>query len=332
VSPHRGDTFQQIQAIRTQENRLADAVPRPDAKPNPASTPAGMGIWPQAPLGTRAIEAPAARQAFGIYGVNGRTKGIHLTPGVKVVLTGLGLGEPASVRLVGGTLDAHPVLLRIVWRAPTRIDAEIPSEARGSPDEPNASVEVRTANGTTYRFDGVSFIAEREETTITDPHQIAQFVEWIVTNSQWGKGIGQIGRAAMEFGKSIDCPQPGTDTIHFRVYRGFEAVGASMVSGRTDSGDGDENGWAGSRVFTPGYSFGDWTKEELQVNWGVFRSHTSPRTYAGFEGMRLVDDPWTALVLLQGDVPIDRTSAWDICRADWALTALTVSGPAGMTP
>src|SRR5439155_15952623 len=97
----------------------------------------------------------------------------------------------------------------------------------------------------------------------------------------------------------------------FRRFDGFDVVGAAMSYGRTDSGDGDRLGRSGSRVFTPGYEFGDWANERfdtassLQVHWGVFRSHTSPG---------LTQNPW------------------DSCDSSWRLTALTLYGPVGVTP
>src|SRR5207244_10490873 len=117
----------QIGAIREDQEHLADAVARADARPNPATTPAGTSVWPQAPLGTKVLETPAAIKSFGIFAINGRTKNIQLTPGGKVAITGLGLGQPTDVKLIGGSLEHHPVLMRVVSRSPTRIDAEIPS-------------------------------------------------------------------------------------------------------------------------------------------------------------------------------------------------------------
>jgi hypothetical protein len=342
VSPRRTALMNQLRSIREEQDRLAAAVASTerDDKGSRVSTPAGISAWPQAPFGTRAIATAAgSNAAFGIHAINGRTKSIRLTPGGKVVITGLGLGAPTGVRLVGGSLDRHPVLLRIVWRTPTRIDAEIPSTTRGSPDEQKAVVEVRTSQGATYRFDGVSFIAAREEITITDAVVIQAHVANVEGSKNWAATVSGLGANRLAVGKSINCPAPGTDLAHFARRNGFDVVGATMATGRTDSGDDDADGNAGSRVFTPGYSFGDWVDENvpdasvwgflvpgsvsaLAVNWGVFRSHTSPHVY--------VRGNYTPPVY--GNVDADSTDPVDRCSSDWWFTSLTLYGPAGVAP
>ena len=47
-------------------------------------------------------------------------------------------------------------------------------------------------------------------------------------------------------------------------------------------------------MFSGAYTFGDWNGQDLPVNWGVWRSHTSPRTYLGNgndDKSRFLDDP-----------------------------------------
>ena len=91
-------------------------------------------------------------------------------------------------------------------------------------------------------------------------------------------------------GESIDCPAPGQDTLigpdrpghpkSILSARGFALVGLNASWGRTDSGDGDGWGGAGSRTYFPGYGFSDWKglyQEAIQVRWGVWRSHSSPK-------------------------------------------------------
>lgn len=339
VSPRRAILLRQVVAIRDDQNRVADAVSRTQGEDHAlrVGTPAGVSPWPQAPFGTKALETSAANKSFGIFAINGRTKGIRLTPGGRVAITGIGLGEPDSVRLVGGALEQHPVRLGILSRAPTRIDAEIPSTTRGLQDEKSAAIEVRTTKGATYRFDGVSFIAAREEITITDPNLMAVYAWSIVRDPHWDGTNEQTGIYREQVGKSIDCKAPGTDHVHFKGRNGFNVVGASMTTGRTDSGDDDDRGNAGSRVFTPGYSFGDWVDENIEdwfyggfyvsalaVNWGVFRSHSSSRISvdAGVD-MRFPPLPYGG---------IDSTDAHDRCTSGWMLSSLTLYGPAGVTP
>jgi hypothetical protein len=330
VSPRRAVLARQLQALREEQDRLANAVGNADPKPNPATTHAGTSVWPQAPLGTKVLETSAGNNsAFGIYAVNGRTKNIQLTPGGKVVITGLGLGAAESVRLVGGALEQRPVLIRMVSRTPTRIDAGIPSATRGSPDEAKASLEVRVNGGATYRFDGMSFIAAREEITTTDAVTIKAFAR-VDYDHRWDaivRDFPTVLRATS--GYSIDCKSPGTDILVFNRRNGFEVVSATMASGRTDSGDGDENGDAGSRVFTPGYSFGDWNGDSLGVNWGVFRSHTSGKFHVD-AGVIAPGDNSTGLPIPWADAGTGPGD--DRCSSIYTITSLTLSGPAGLTP
>src|SRR5581483_4808472 len=220
----------------------------------------------------------------GIYSVNNHfDTSPHLTPGGKVGIWGMGFGSPGAVTLVGGVFDKSPIKLQVVRWTNDTIEATVPGGLRGVPDVDGATLQVSTWAGKSYRFPNVSFVAAREEQTITDPQKMLMFVQGITSSSPW-KGSGQIGEMRSVGSKSIDCPAIGTDTIHFQPVRGFEAIGATMVHGRTDSGDGDLDGWPGSRVFSGTYGFGDWVNEDLQVRWGVFRSHTSPRTYISFDG------------------------------------------------
>ena len=59
------------------------------------------------------------------------------------------------------------------------------------------------------------------------------------------------------------------------------------------------------------------TVSTLTVNWGVFRSHSSPRTtvYAGADPIPYAG--WNG------------TDAVDHCTSSWAITSLTLYGPAG---
>lgn len=286
----------------------------------------------------------------GIFSVNNHfTTSPHLTPGGKVGIWGMGFGtQPGAVTLVGGPFEKAPVKLSIVRWTTDTIEATVPSGIRGVPDVDGAVLQVSTSAGKSYRFDNVSFVAAREEQTVTDPQKMLVFVQSITSGSSW-QPQGQIGQVRWEGGTSIDCPAVGTDTIHFKAARGFEAIGATMSHGRTDSGDGDADGWPGSRVFSGTYAFGNWNGEDLPVSWGVFRSHTSPRTYLSLDGTAW-SDPfygafWTAVfvgtppigvpaAVRQGESfsPIHSRDPYDECESGWALTSLTVWGPAGVSP
>ena len=286
----------------------------------------------------------------GIFSVNNHfTTSPHLTPGGNVGIWGMGFGAgPGAVTIVGGPFDKSPIKLSIVRWSTDTIEATVPNAIRGVPDVDGAALQVSTTAGKSYRFDNVSFVAAREEQTITDPQKIVQFVQSITSGSSWTPQ-GQIGQVRWVGGTSIDCPAIGTDTIHFKAMRGFDAIGATMSHGRTDSGDGDADGWPGSRVFSGTYAFGNWVNEDLPVSWGVFRSHTSPRAYLSLDGTAW-SDPfygafWTAVfvgtppigvpaAVRQGESfsPIHSRDPYDECESGWVLTSLTVWGPAGVAP
>jgi hypothetical protein len=352
VSAHRARLQGEFQALLEDQNRVADALSH--ERPNVArvSTPSGISVWPTTQGRETVPATPGSKLTYGIHSVNGRTGNVRLVAGGKLVINGIGFGTaPASARLVSPRFNGQSAPLRIDWWSPAQIDAVIPSDTRGVPDDANATLEVHTSDGSTYRFAGISFTAARGETTITDGAKIERFVEWITGNSQWN-GRGKVGQMRVLEATSLDCPQVGTDRIHFRKSGGFEVVGASMVYGRTDAGDGDKDGWPGGRVFSGTYAFGDWADQDLPVSWGVWRSHTSPRTYLGNgndDKSRFVDDPFLismdaavfALAPPIGAVnafvngiasPIHTSDPWDICESGWALSALTLWGPAGVTP
>jgi hypothetical protein len=150
-------------------------------------------------------------------------------------------------------------------------------------------------------------------------------------------------------GKSIDCHRIGSDTIHFKTVGSFDAVGASMSHGRTDRAMATRMAGPAASVFSGNYAFGDWVNQDLQVSWGVFRSHTSPRTYIDFNGT-VWSDPFygsfSAAVFVEappvgvGEAirqigefsPIHSRDSYDECESGWVLAALTVWGPAGVAP
>ena len=247
------------------------------------------------------------------------------------------------------------------------IEASIPGGTRNVPDEPKAALEVKTADGATYRFDGIAFVAARAEAAVNDATRIGQYMH-VDAGPTWPASIAKNAVARWAEGESIDCPRTGTDTLRFRNVDGFEVVGASMVHARTDSGNGDMAGNAGGRVYSPGYAFGEWRDEvvardtggdgvgleatfvsALPVSWGIFRSHTSP----GFSldvGIAHFDPLITAVftpMINLGRIPgtsvpvpyttppqpvIHENGPHDICLSGNVITSLTVYGPVGVMP
>lgn len=157
------------------------------------------------------------------------------------------------------------------------------------------------------------FYATREEITLGT--SLGRAID-LQADGGWAATLADNGRVDRVLNSDVDtrCASPGRDVLYFRpLPNGFVLTGVSWWTGRTDSGDGDMNGAGGSRVFTPGYSFGEWgsysrggvVSPNLPVFWGVFRSHSSRQ-------------------VAFGDI-------LDHCESSYQVE-LTVSGPAGLRP
>lgn len=306
VAPNKAALENESRALRTEQDRLAAEAKRARTHVIDNVGPAPHPTNTATPYAGRVFVPAEEKNRLGIFAVNGRIVNMTLTPGGKVIVWGAGFGTaPSAVRIVGGALERNPVLLQIDWWAQDEIDAVIPYSVRGVPDEPKAVVEVRTVGGATYRFEGVSFVAAREAVSVTDDTTIKTYAS--VTYGHPAPNRIQFPLVDREAnGGSIDCMAPGSDGLEFRSLRGFVVTHITAVHGRTDSGDGDENGDAGSRVFTPGYGFGTWYRNVVEYRWGVFRSHS---THA--------HDPYQ----------------WhDHCSSKYKITSLTLFGPAGVAP
>ena len=307
TAPNAAALENEFRALRTEQDRLATEAKRAGPQLIDNVGPAPHKTNTSTPYAGRVFVAPEEKGRLGIFAVNGRVVNIAFTPGGKVILWGAGFGATASgVRIAGGALDRNPVWLQVERWAPDEIDAVIPSSTRGVLDEPKAVVEVRTSAGATYRFEGVSFVAARESITVTDDATINAYTS-VSYGHPWAPSHMQFPLVDREaYGGSIDCMAPGSDGLEFRNLRGFVVTHVTLVHDRTDSGDDDENGDAGSRVFTQGYGFGSWYRNVVEVKWGVFRSHSTHS-----------HDPYQ----------------WhDHCASTYKITSLTMFGPAGVTP
>lgn len=329
TSPRRALLIQQQEALRTQQEPIGQSV---RSSPNTGIAPGGFE-------GTGALKNYAASYTPqnaagakihkltdpGIALVNGKQSAVRVTPGGKLLIQGYGFGDArGNASLVGGGLDRQPLMLLLSKWSNEAIEASIPGGTRGVPDEPVAGLKVVTTSGAAYRFDGIGFVAAREETTLTGGATVQKFFDWAVDTSwlptSWLSGNGAVDR--FDSGRDIDCKRPGTDRLRFKTVNGFEVIGATMGHGRTDSGDRDESGNAGSRAFFPGYSFGSWGADGvLEVRWGVFRSHTSPKVNAGVNQVGVVPVPG-----------VGYGGASDSCSSAYTITSLRLYGPAGVPP
>lgn len=245
--------------------------------------------------------AKIVRPQPGIWEVNGRPKNFVLSPGKPVTLTGLGFGGTMGQANAIGQFPGGALSLRVVDWHDDQVDAMVAPDVTGVPDQP-VVVQIVTGAGKVFKLDGGRFYASRQEITLTTgiPRMVRLAAGGPPTTMS---DNGDVFR--MSSGDSINCFAAGADTLTtVDPGRGFVVTGLSATWGRTDSGDGDYMGDAGSRTFSPGYGFGDWSGDSIRVSWGVWRSHSSPY------GM---------------------LSGYDECTSEYQI-AVTVSGPAGVRP
>lgn len=257
---------------------------------------------------------PLVREPQGIWYVNNKEIDYTVAPGGYVTIHGRGFGDTMGQLNVFGTTDARQLPMQVVDWHRDEVFALLPAGTRGMHDQA-MRLQLVTRDGTTYLNDRGRFRAAREETKwSTHLDRVVQ----LTSTSSWKATLAANGAVdRFEGGKSIDCKAPGTDRLVFNPPVGYEVSGIDAVWGRDDAGDGDYNGQHGSRVFTPGYSLGEWTKvttaagrerdqtlDAIPVNWGVWRSHTS----SSF-----------------GDGTLD------VCSSSYQITVY-LRGPAGVSP
>jgi hypothetical protein len=253
------------------------------------AVPAGGAATVVPPAARPKVDTPAGvlNSPPGIWFVNDKDQGFHLTPGGNVTVLGKGFGDSAGALNVQMQSGAQVTYQVSSWND-REIHALLPANVRGVPDQP-AGLRVHTRDGKNYALDGGKFYATREEITVnTNLAQVIQFAG----AAHWGVTLADNGRVDREEDGTlahpdIDCKAPGTDYLYFKpLPYGFVVSGIGGWFGRTDTGDGDGLGGHGNHLFTPGYSFGDWTTGSIAVardhsvqvpmipvNWGVWRSH-----------------------------------------------------------
>jgi hypothetical protein len=251
----------------------------------------------------------------GISSVNNKIRGYIVSPRSYLTIKGRDFGGTIGrVNVIGSYFPSGGTALRVAnWRT-DEIYVLVPPEIRGVVDHP-VSIQVITSAGQTFRFDDGKFVAAREEIVVrTNIPQMISFESprgWVSAMSN----EGFVNR--YKSGESVDCPAPGQDRLRgpdryaysrsIFAGRGFVLVGLNASWGRTDSGNGDGWGNAGSRTFFPGYGFSDWygqDQEIIDVSWGVWRSHMSPEIFL---------------------------SGYDICSSSYQIEVV-LSGPAGVAP
>lgn len=330
-SPRRANLLSAHQALVTGQNSAAQSVrgkalasavhssgQAPPANTRRLSSASQVGAFAKPPAAYDPhIMKNAWKPTPGIVMVNGRGRDYPVTPGGFLTIAGNAFGDNAGQVGLFGSMSRNRLELQVVTWSDNEIYALLPAGLRGLPDQA-MTLQVITREGKTYVLEGAAFRATREEVAVTthldrvfrietDPHWTAE--------PGFDSTGGVVVRNLKMYGS--DCLAPGTDRIVFLpLPNGFEVTGASMQHGRTDSGDGDGDGNAGSRVFFPGYSFGEWRDETvatdrlrsavqsvLYVHWGVWRTHTSP--------YGLLD-------------------AEDNCSSMYTITGITAIGPAGV--
>jgi hypothetical protein len=325
-----------------------------------AAAPAGglEGTSPAPSVPLFKAKAGLLKRPSGIWFVNNKENGFLVTPNGYVTIQGKGFGAtPGQVKLLVTSVygDAYSPGFQVIDWHDDEIFASLPRVI--DIFDQTATVEVVTHSGASYRLGGGIFHAARDEYYWDDGLdqviQIRSNANWAIT--RWGADGGVI---RYDTGGSIDCKAPGTDYLYVTLAKGdqqagFVLSGISATFGRTDSGDGDIAGDPGDRVFTPGYSLGEWTRgspvgtfqvaqaiargestqtDMMPVSWGVWRTHSAKKP--PFEVLSDLTDSGLSLlgnIVFSGDFSssptVNRQIGPDQCVSDYKVT-LWVIGPA----
>jgi hypothetical protein len=249
----------------------------------------------------------------GIYSVNGKKSGFILSPGTALVIKGAGFGKTKGLTVMRGLPKGDVELSVSDWRD-DEIYAQLPATPGTMSGLPDGAVSVvlYAQNNQQYLLGGGTFYANRADVIVSDYNAARLIGIQFDPNAPAPLGYfpWAIVRASDDYGddpsKLNTCWSPGTDYLTTPdPGRGFVVTALTLAWGRNDTGDGDGFGDAGSRVFTPGYSLGDWNGNTLPVHFGVWRSHRSPYLF----------DP-----------------SLDFCLSQYIVTSVTLTGPAGMPP
>jgi len=241
----------------------------------------------------------------GIVSVNGKVNGFRVTPGAQLTIQGFELGDTmGQVNLIGNFPGGAAALRIVDWKTGS-IQALLPTGLTGVLDQ-TVSLQVITAARRTFTHTGGTFVAAREDTTVTT--NIPRLLKF-QSGPSWGATMDPNGNVIRgESGKSINCKATGADTLTvIDPGKGFVVTGLyANWTGRTDSGDGDSNGDEGTRTYSPGYGFGEWNGNSIPVRWGVWREHS---TNSGIIG----------------------APSNDQCTSSYQIS-VSLSGPAGVSP
>ena len=258
--------------------------------------------------------------------MRGKKTGWTVTPGLIFTILGGGFGNKmGEVKVIGAFPNGPQVMNPTDW-SENLIKAQFPLGISNVLDQ-DVRVQVVTSDGRAFSIDGGRFYATRVEFTASD--QVLRLIRFHakgypaqmddhgqVNRLEESDASGKLNAVSAELlaasglliatdANNINCPLPNTDSLEVvDPGRGFAVTSIGLLSGRTDSGDGDKDGNGGSRSFFPGYGIGPWVGNSVSVSWGVFRSHTSPS--------------WGGLV-----------SGADVCQSYYQVL-LTVSGPSGV--
>ena len=319
-SPRRNEILNRQIDLMTEQNALARSLRANSAALSPRNAtvgakPAAAALGNRSALLTSTFGSQAQSDATratayadtgitGIIQVNGKNSAVTVTPGGSLAISGRGFGAETGLVTVIVEHGMNRISLPIGAWQDDAIYATLPAGIRNLQDQP-AKLQVISHAGKVYELDDVKFFATREEVLLTS--RLTQLYH-LVEGGSWpaySDDQGEVSRGTLDQG-SVDCRPAGTDTLVFAPANGFEVSGVVMWHGRTDTGDGDSFGNAGSRVFFPGYSIGEWTQDALKINWGVWRDYSSPMA-AGV------------------------VAASEFCLSNYRV-AVSVVGPAGVSP
>ncbi len=246
----------------------------------------------------------------GIGLVNGRVRGITVTPGGQYVIAGRGFGDkPGQVRLVDGSNPAISLAFVVeVWRDDA-ITVDLPTTIAGVLDLSDTTLQVTAADGTPYSKSNIAFYAARtsSEYTTADLHVAQMFT--FSPDASWTLYQRPFPAYRWVQGRDIGCPNPGTDMVTLNLKPGWTWTSAWVIqeTPATANSSYDNGGEKGNTVVSGAYALtGNAASNRFNIAWGVFRSHRG-------EGNGI------------------RGAFNDFCESSYDI-GVTLVGPAGTSP
>jgi hypothetical protein len=259
-----------------------------------------------------------------VYTINKqRPAGFILRPGAGFTIHGRGFGSTGELRLVG--LFRNPVPVMFTGWSPSAILARLAEGITGEFDQGNVRLEILPLGGKeAIAVPNLRFEAAREVTLLDEiPQRYVRLMGWPATYTTHGQS--QRPESYSDFLKSTKLRSaivtrhnegspsaewfaPGTDVYALGLKPGFEIASIDFQHGLTRTNSSECHGRRGGEYFQGRYGATIVSANVINVDWGVWRCHTSPK--------------WAGV----GNIPSDDTNG-----SAYALDVYLI-GPRGVDP